>query len=130
MNIDSQWQVQSAVAAHLSADSGVTGLLADGVSGIYDHVPRNSEFPYLVIGEMRTRPLGAQDLAGSDILLSIHSWSRYEGAKELRGLMAAVRDALDGADFAVSGHRLVLWTAAKPGWRPTAGRVTASRPSA
>lgn len=108
MSAGSQWAVRTAVMGRLSASPGLAALLSGGADGIYDHVPKDSGFPYLVIGEAVSRPFGTQDMDGAELTLRIHAWSRYEGEKEISEIMGAVRDALDGADFALSGHRLVL----------------------
>ena len=105
---DSCWAVQAAVYARLSGDSGVTALLGAGASGVFDHVPQASVFPYIALGGMEARPEETQDGRGYDITLDIHCYSRSLGMKQSRAIIAAVSAALHEADFAVTGQSLVL----------------------
>ncbi len=73
MSADSQWAVRTAVLDRLAAASGLVGLLADGADGIFDHVPKDSAFPYLVIGEVASRPFGTQDMDGAELNLTVHA---------------------------------------------------------
>jgi hypothetical protein len=105
MSADSAWAVQAAVYSRLAATAPLTSLLTGGVR---DHVPPGTPFPYLVLAEMRLRSLDTQQGGGHDITLALRSYSRGEGMKELRSIMAAVFDALHNASFTVSGQTLVL----------------------
>ena len=107
MTADSQWPLQQGLHAALSGDAALQALLGDPAR-IFDQVPQDSAFPYLVIGEDTTGPFDTKTESGMEHRLTIHSWSRYRGLKETKQLMAAVTDALDGASLSVSGHELVL----------------------
>ena len=104
----SDWDVQKAVYARLTADAGLTALLSGGAAGVHDHVPENSGFPYIVIGEIAGKPLETIAAGGRDLALTLHAYSRAHGFKELRLIMAAVHAALHDADFVVAGHNLAL----------------------
>jgi hypothetical protein len=105
---DGAFDVQKAVYDRLAAASGLTALLAAGDGSIFDHVPRGSAFPYVAIGEMRLQPLDTQGGDGSDIDLSIHSFARGTGHREVRALMSAIHAALHDAAFPVANRTLVL----------------------
>ncbi len=75
---------------------------------VYDAPPVDAALPYVVIGPIRSAPWRADGLAGEEHSVSVHVWSRYRGAKEVRTLMDAVRAALEDADLAPAGHHLVL----------------------
>lgn len=105
---DSSWPVQAALYARLCATPGVTSLLAQGADSVFDHVPQASVFPYIVLGDIASRPLETQEGGGHDITMDIRVFSRSPGMKEARGIMAAVGACLHDADFAVSGQSLVL----------------------
>ena len=107
MTADSQWPLQQGLHAALSGDAALQALLGDPAR-IFDQVPQDSAFPYLVIGEDTTGPFDTKTESGMEHRLTIHSWSRYRGLKETKQLMAAVTAALDGAGLSVSGHELVL----------------------
>ncbi len=107
MTTDSQWPLQQALHAALSGDAALQAFLGDPAQ-VFDQVPQDSAFPYLVIGEDTTGPFDTKTEAGMEHRLTIHSWSRYRGLKETKQLMAAVTATLDGASLSVSGHDLVL----------------------
>lgn len=108
MTIDSAWSAQKAIYATLCAHAPLTALLAAGAEGVHDHLPEDAAYPRLVFGEMEARPLGTQGSDGYDIAFTLLTQGQAEGMKELRGVMAAVMEALHGQDFAVEGHVLVL----------------------
>lgn len=107
MSAHSLWDVQGGVYACLSGDTALAALLPAG-GGIFDHVPPQTAFPYVVIGDSAARPLDAQGAAGHDISLALHVYSRGAGMKELRQIMAAIYDALHDADFDVPNQTLAL----------------------
>jgi hypothetical protein len=107
MKVDSQWPLQQAVFAALSADAGVKSLLGDPAR-IFDHVPPSSDFPYLVLGEATTTPFDAKTEDGMEQTLTLHTWSRARGLRETKEIMAAAVKVLDGPSLALSGHTLIL----------------------
>lgn len=92
------WELQQGIFALLDT------VLAEPV---YDHVPQNAPFPFVVVGDATATFWGAGDLSGEQHALSIHIWSRYQGRKEMKQIMAGVLTALDGATLSLSGHHLV-----------------------
>jgi Protein of unknown function (DUF3168) len=107
MSADSQWALQTAIFTALSADAGVKALIGDPAR-IFDHVPPESVFPYLVIGEATSTPFDAKTQDGMEQTLTLHAWSRYRGLKEIKDIMAAVSNALDQQALNLTGHTLVL----------------------
>ena len=107
MSADSQWALQAAIFAALGADAGVKSLIGDPVR-VFDHVPPESAFPYLVIGEATSRPFDAKTHDGMEQTLTLHAWSRYRGLKEIKDIMAAVANALDQQALSLAGHTLIL----------------------
>jgi hypothetical protein len=104
---ESIWDIQKAVYDSLSSDGVLTALLADGADSVFDHVPPGSAFPYIVIGEMSSRPLDTMGGHGRDVSVTIHSYSRGRGMKELKAIMCAVFEGLHDADFAIDGHDMI-----------------------
>ena len=47
------WDLQTTAYAALAADGPLVALL--GGERLYDHVPQNAEFPYVVIDQMQVR---------------------------------------------------------------------------
>ncbi len=107
MSADSQWPLQQAVYGALTGDAAIQAFLGNPTR-VFDHVPQGSAFPFLVIGEVSATPFDTKTESGLDQSLTLHTWSRYRGLKEIKTVMAAVADVLDGQSLAVSGHTLVL----------------------
>jgi len=107
MSADSQWALQTAIFAALSADADVKTHIGDPAR-IFDHVPPESVFPYLVIGEATSGPFDVKTHEGMEQTLTLHAWSRYRGLREIKDIMTAVTKALDQQALSLVGHTLVL----------------------
>lgn len=107
MSADSQWPLQQTVHTALSGDVTLQGFLGNPAR-IYDHVPQDATFPYLVMGEATAGAFDTKTEDGMEQRLSLHIWSRYRGLKETKEIMAAVIAVLDQASLVVAGHVLVL----------------------
>lgn len=105
---DSTWEVQAAVHTRLREATGLTSLLAAGAESVLDHVPPDTAFPYIVLGDISARPHDTQAGFGRDILLTVYTYSRKSGMKETKEIMAAVFDALHDGGFSVANHDLIL----------------------
>lgn len=74
---------------------------------VYDDVPRNAAFPYVVVGEDTHVPFDTDDSLGSESTITIHVWSRYRGKKEAKQLQGLIYDALTRQELTVEDHDLV-----------------------
>jgi hypothetical protein len=98
--------IQSAVYNRLSAELSTT---------VYDDVPDlpaklpDENFPYIVIGEDLLSTWDTDDTLGGSVLTTLHVWSRYNGKKELKEIMAAIYTALNrqAPALSASGFRFV-----------------------
>ena len=106
MTADSQWAVQQAVHTALTGDAALIALVP--AARITDHVPQDSAFPYISIGESSAGEWDSKDSDGMEQTLTINAWSQYRGLKEVKQIMGAIVDALDKAALTVTGHDLVL----------------------
>ena len=100
------WALQQAVFATLSLSDDIKELVGDPPR-LFDAVPRSSAFPYIVVGEDGESNWDTATEAGSEHALAIHVWSRAGGRKEIKLAAEAVRQCLDGASLALTGHTLV-----------------------
>jgi len=71
-------QLQQAVYAVLSTDSALLTL----VSSIYDEVPENKSFPYLVIGDVTETPMDTFARKGRIAVITVSIYSMQKGFKE------------------------------------------------
>ena len=108
MSADSSWDVQTGVYARLTGTAALTALLAEGEDSILDHVPAGTVFPYVVMGESEVRPLDTQRGFGNDLTLTLHSYSRSLGMKEIKEIMEKIYEALHETSFTVPNQTLIL----------------------
>jgi len=70
-------------------------LLTEKVSGVFDAVPENQPYPYVVIGSPFTNPFDTKVTNGEEINLTIHVWSDYNGKKECYELLNICQQLLN-----------------------------------
>lgn len=97
-------ELQAAVFAKLSNDLSVP---------VYDAVPQPedggdiAEFPFVTIGEDTLIPFDTVDSIGYDATLTIHTWSRQRGRKEVKELQQAIYDSLHRQVLTVSDYHFI-----------------------
>lgn len=93
--------VQDAVFQRLANDP----VLSSAVTGIFDKVPENEQFPYVVLGRCYGTPYRTKTTDGERIELTLDIWSGDNGKKEtidISNLIGAALEApifLDSADL-------------------------------
>lgn len=113
------FEIQKAVFGKLDGTAALTALLAAhaftvGKKAIYDDVPqadkseKDTAFPFVVIGDTTEIPFDTDSSNGRESTLTIHSYSRYRGKKELKDVMDAIKAALHDATLVVSGELFVF----------------------
>ncbi len=98
------WPLQQAIFTALNGN--VSGIDSANVS-VYDDVPENTVYPYVVIGEETAANNGTKDLDGIEHTLTLHVWSQYRGRREIKEIMQSVYQLLHDAAITVSGASLV-----------------------
>ena len=73
----------------------------------FDHVPQETTFPYIVIGDDTSIPWDTDDSIGSETTCTIHIWSRHRGRKEVKEIMRTVYEALHRQELSIVGGSLV-----------------------
>lgn len=98
--------LQAGIYAALKADGTLMGAIDD----IYDHVPSNSPFPYLVIGEMNATNFDDKTSDGADTTFNLHVFSRKRDKREVHQIFSHIHDVLHNGEsnVTVSGHTLIL----------------------
>ena len=105
MTLSPAWDLQTAVWSALTGDSALTTAL--GGPHVFDDVPQSTDFPFVTIGEIRTNDWSTQTAKGHEHFLTIHSWSRAKGRKEVQAIMTILDGLLDGAALVLKDHALV-----------------------
>jgi len=102
-------EVQTAIYDLLAADAPLLAL----VVGIYDAVPQaedsgsTTDFPYITIGEDILNSIDTDDLNIMDCSITIHTWSRYRGRKEIKEIQDQVYSVLQKKDFIQNSFKFV-----------------------
>ncbi len=97
-------EIQKAVYAKLTGDA----TLMSKITGVFDAVPQNQAFPYIVIGdgtEITWDHMGGK--RGYEVTMTLHIWSRYNGYAEALGILAELNRLLDRAVLVVAGFATV-----------------------
>ncbi len=102
------WDLQRAAYQALMADITLSALL--GGERLYDHVPQTSAFPYAVVDQMRINDWSTGTERGSEHVLMLHIWSRYDGKREAYEIADAIRNVLDDAELTLDDNRLINLT--------------------
>ena len=104
MSSSAEAALQLAIYTALKANVALMARVND----VYDFVPESIEEPYLVIGDGNATPFDTKDSAGQDHLITIHTWSKSQGAKETKEIMELVYSVLHNGALTVAGHQTVL----------------------
>lgn len=99
-------ELQGAIVTRLKARPAVTALVGQRV---YDFIPSKPVFPYVSFGPSDELTDDAECLTGFEITMQIDVWSRAVGFPEARQIADAVRQALHGHDFILTGNALVYF---------------------
>ncbi len=78
------------------------------ISGVFDHTPQNTVFPYITFGEVISRDWSNAAQGGAEQLVSLQIWSREGGRKQAISIMEKVYDLLHQASLEVESQTLVL----------------------
>ncbi|MAN76870.1 MAG: hypothetical protein CML24_06675 [Rhizobiales bacterium] len=97
--------IQEAVYSILTQDAALMNI----ITGVFDFVPDNKNFPYVQIGEFTTGPFQTYDRYGQEVTLTIHVYSQqigpnaYQGMSEIQAIMNLVQGLLARTSFQVDG---------------------------
>lgn len=92
--------LHDAQVARIEADTGYT---------IYDDLPKQVDFPYVVMGEMTARDWSDKFEPGQEVYSTIHIWSQYAGRKEAAEMGDGILQALSKSPLDLSPNfRAVL----------------------
>lgn len=84
----------------------VAAKICDG--RVYNDAPQDVVFPHVEIGD----PLPVNDwhsgTVGTELTVTLHVWSRYDGNRECLDIYAAIRNAIDGVKLNHGGQGQVI----------------------
>ncbi len=94
------FEIQKAIYAKLTGDAVLMGKVA----GVFDAVPPNQAYPYLVIGDATEVPWDLFGTLGNEITMTMHIWSRYAGFAEALNILAEINRVLNRAALVLTGY--------------------------
>lgn len=103
MTINCIWELQQAIYAALDGDAALGNM----ITGIFDHVPQDTGYPYVTIGEMRAKDYSTKTTQGAEIDVTVNVISRDKGSKTCLDILARIHDLLHDADLALATCTLV-----------------------
>jgi hypothetical protein len=68
---------------------------------IFDNLPEQAEFPYIVMGGVSGRDWSDKFGPGQEVFSTVHIWSQYPGRKEAAEMQDAVLRALTSSPLAL-----------------------------
>lgn len=72
------FELQKGIYQNLTSNPSLTAK----VSGVFDYVDEDQEFPYVTISEPSLLPFTTKQKFGEELSIVIHAWSTYAGKKE------------------------------------------------
>ena len=100
------FSLQQAIFAALSSSSDLQALIGNSPR-LFDYVPRDSAFPYVVLGDGSETDWSTSTEDGTEHQLTIHAWSRSTGHKEAKTIAEIIRSALNNAALSITGATLI-----------------------
>lgn len=99
--------IQRGIYAVLTADSA----LMDAIAAVYDYLPEDVPYPFVVIGEAIEAPDNSHDRYGRETVVTLHVWTQARGhtqgltiAKRLTELLDHQPLTLEGLDHIATRH--------------------------
>ena len=100
------FDLQTILYSTLNGDSTLDGIV--GNNRIFDNVPQDTDYPYVVIGNINVINRGTKSLDGNEYNVDIDVWSTYRGKKEISDAMERIYELLHDPTYTVSGANMVI----------------------
>lgn len=99
------WALQRSIYQALTGSSELTSLL--GGDRIFSDAPPAAQFPFMTFGQTVTLDWSTGSEDGTEHSVTLHVWSRADGAEEVHEILEATRTALHDQTLALEDHYLV-----------------------
>lgn len=107
MSAPSLTALQDALYTALSGSAALQALIGDPAR-VFDHVPDDTPFPYVEIGEVSAKRFDSASRNGLDCIVTLNVWSRYSGRREAKQILDAIYAVLHDGTLSVTGNAHVL----------------------
>ncbi len=95
---------QKAIYSKLSGDATLGAM----ISGVFDRVPEQADYPYVTIGDAQWQDWSTQGQGGSEITMTLYAYSRKAGRKESLDILARIYALLHEGTLSMSGQNLIV----------------------
>jgi hypothetical protein len=99
------WALQRSIYQALTNSSELTSLL--GGDRIYSEAPPAAQFPFITLGQTVNLDWSTGTDDGTEHSLTLHVWSRADGAREVHEILEMIRTVLHDQLLALEDHYLV-----------------------
>jgi len=103
MTYHSHFSFQRAIYQLLAADNSLSAM----VSGVFDHVPQGSIYPFITLGEAQLRDRSDLEHSGTEVLLTLRVYSREAGRKEAADIMERITTLLHNTTPEMERHEVL-----------------------
>jgi hypothetical protein len=95
--------IQQAIYQRLTGDGTLMGL----ITGVFDDVPEDRPYDYVVVGEVTTAPDNHHGGFGRSVVATLHVWTRSRGFASALAVEDRVVQLLDHQPLPIPGHDTV-----------------------
>ena len=74
---------------------------------VYDDVPDNPQYPYVVIGEDTSGDWSTKLVSGEEVTSTNHVYSRYRGSKEVKRILDEMVQSVTKSPLTLEGFKVV-----------------------
>lgn len=99
------WALQRSIYQALKNSAELTSLL--GGDRIYSEAPPAAQFPFITLGQTVNLDWSTGTDEGTEHSLTLHVWSRADGAREVHEILEMIRNVLHDQLLALEDHYLV-----------------------
>lgn len=97
--------IQARIFAILTSDATLMAL----ITGVFDGMPENQEYPYVNIGEYFLGDFGSHTTSGVDGTITLHAWSQTVGNKSVQMILNRMYSLLHAIDLAITGFPTITF---------------------
>jgi hypothetical protein len=102
---DSAEQLMKAHIAALRGDTTLRGFVSQRV---YNYIPRDTEYPYVIYHIPNSDEWDGEGCNGEEHAVYVHVWDNKEGSKTARQIMQRIFELLhDATSYSLTDHNLV-----------------------
>lgn len=106
-------EINGAIVPRLKSWSPLTALVGDRV---YDNIPANAVYPYVVLGPSQEIQDDADCLAGTEVGFRVEGWSKLSGRVEILRIGDAIKGALHQWETSLTDNALVFMEWMRSDW--------------